>query len=156
MMYYLINPEYTMALPLTSYSGKDIPWEGEMWDALYTCARKTYNALDEIDIHTPQGWKVSSIINQAKIVTDGEMSEYVEHTKYIKDKEEKTAGYKSSKYGYCPHSDQTKATCPKCGGDLFTSYPQSIVTSAPYWCFEYACKNCGHTLGIEIERRNRE
>lgn len=60
--------------------------------------------------------------------------------------------YESSRYGYVPHSDQTKAVCPKCGNGLFEVYPQTIVADAKIWCYEHVCTKCRHGYVIEVVR----
>ena len=60
--------------------------------------------------------------------------------------------YKSSEWGYIPHSNQSMVTCPRCGNGTFRAYPQSVNVEAKVWCYEHECTKCGHTVAIEVER----
>ena len=53
--------------------------------------------------------------------------------------------------GYIPHEGMSFVICPKCGHDVFTSYPQSVSLSSPTWTYEHVCVNCGHMIGITVK-----
>lgn len=47
--------------------------------------------------------------------------------------------------------------CPKCGHDVFTSYPQTQTVGARKRTWEYTCTRCGCTTAIkEVDWRKSE
>ena len=54
--------------------------------------------------------------------------------------------------GYCPHDDQNNVVCPKCGNDVFVSYPQGISTKWDPVPWEYTCTKCKHIVCIKVKR----
>lgn len=52
----------------------------------------------------------------------------------------------SIKNGYVPHDGADHFTCAKCGNGLFTCMPQTVVTDAKIWTFEFKCTRCGHIM----------
>ena len=54
----------------------------------------------------------------------------------------------SIKNGYVPHKGMDYFTCPKCGNGVFVSYPQTVVTGADVWTFEYECTKCKHRIAM--------
>lgn len=60
--------------------------------------------------------------------------------------------YKASKWGYCPHPNQSKLFCPRCGCEEFDVFPQSVVANAEYWGWELTCVKCKWIVGADVRQ----
>lgn len=55
--------------------------------------------------------------------------------------------------GHIPHFASLPFRCPRCGGELFKSYPQTAPTDkSQIWTWEFVCNRCGQSMNLTVQR----